>query len=215
MKTTLLLAAALAAIAGTGCANLERSRDLANPAVSGTTLAQQVCSTCHGVTGNAVSPNFPNLAAQRSAYVDAQLKGFRSHSRADPVGFEYMWGLSRHLTDAQIASLASYYEAQSLQPPPSAPGDATRVAAGGTIFRTGLPDKGVPACVGCHGDDGLGRDNIPRIAGQHADYIVKQLAVFQRSNDRPEGAVMKVVAHELSLDDVQNVAAFAQSLAKR
>jgi cytochrome c553 len=166
------------------------------------------------VTGNSVSPNFPNLAAQRPAYVEAQLKGFRSHSRADPVGFEYMWGLSRHLTDAQIASLASYYEAQRLEPPPIAQGDTARAAAGEAIFRSGLPDKGVPACFGCHGDDGLGRDNTPRIAGQHADYLVKQLLVFQRTSDRPEGAVMKIVAHELSPQDVQSVAAFAQSLAK-
>ena len=44
------------------CANPERSRDLANPAIAAVTIAQQVCSDCHGVTGNAVSPNFPNLA---------------------------------------------------------------------------------------------------------------------------------------------------------
>lgn len=216
MKTsTLLMAAAVAAIAGTGCANVERSRDLSNPAVAGTTLALQVCSNCHGVTGNSVSPNFPNLAAQRPAYVEAQLKGFRSHSRADPAGFEYMWGLSRHLTDAQVASLASYYEAQRLDPPPVAQGDTARAAAGEAIFRGGLPDKGVAPCATCHGDEGLGRDEIPRIAGQHADYLVKQLLVFQNTTDRPAGALMKVVVHELSPQDVQSVAAFAQSLAKR
>jgi cytochrome c553 len=216
MKTsTLLMAAAAAAIAGTGCANVERSRDLSNPAVSGTTLALQVCSNCHGVTGNSVSPNFPNLAAQRPAYVEAQLKGFRSHSRADPAGFEYMWGLSRHLTDAQIASLASYFESQRLDPSLIARGDAGRLNAGETIFRGGLPDKGVAPCATCHGDDGLGRDEIPRIAGQHAEYLVKQLLVFQNTTDRPAGALMKVVVHELSPQDVQSVAAFAQSLAKR
>ena len=58
------LAAAAAALLVLGCANLDRSRDLANPQVSATTLAQQVCSNCHGLPGNAVSPNFPNLAGQ-------------------------------------------------------------------------------------------------------------------------------------------------------
>ena len=76
----------------TACTNLPRSRDLANPNVSAITIAQQVCSDCHGVTGNSVSPNFPNLAALTSPYLIGQLKGFRSHNRADLAGFEYMWG---------------------------------------------------------------------------------------------------------------------------
>ena len=85
-----------------GCANPERSRDLGNPAIAGSVLAQQTCSMCHGVTGVATSPNFPNLAGQTEGYVVAQLTEFRSHSREDPAGFEYMWGIARRLTDAQI-----------------------------------------------------------------------------------------------------------------
>ena len=69
-----------------GCSNIERSRNLADPRVPATTLAQQVCSNCHGVGGNAVSPNFPNLAAQVEPYVIAQLNGFKSHGRRDPAG---------------------------------------------------------------------------------------------------------------------------------
>lgn len=55
------------------CANPERSRDLANPAVSATTLAQQMCSNCHGMKGSATPPNFPNLAGQTESYFVAQL----------------------------------------------------------------------------------------------------------------------------------------------
>src|SRR5690349_13414424 len=98
--------ALLLVLLATACANTPRSRDTANPDVSGQTLAQQVCSNCHGVTGNSVSPNFPNLAAQQPAYLIAQLEGFRGQSRRDPAGFEYMWGLSRHLSDGQIRQLA-------------------------------------------------------------------------------------------------------------
>ena len=53
--------------------------------------------------------------------------------------------------------------------------------------------------------------NFPRIAGQHADYLVKQLLVFQRTDERPEGSVMKVVAHGLQPQDIENVAAYLQS----
>ena len=56
-----------------GCSNLERSRDLANPAVAPAVTAVQVCSICHGIDGNSVSPNFPRLAAQPAGYLVAQL----------------------------------------------------------------------------------------------------------------------------------------------
>ncbi len=209
-SSTLALLVAAAAFSA-GCANPERSRNLADPNVSATTLAEQVCSNCHGVTGSAVSPNFPNLAGQIEPYFVAQLNGFKSHSRQDPAGFEYMWGLSRSLTDDQIKGLATYYAGQS--PARQAlEGDRSRLDAGKSIFETGVADKGVPACAGCHGDKGQGQANFPRIAGQHADYLVKQLTVFQRTGDRPEGGIMKTVAHELTRQNIDDVASYLQAL---
>ncbi|MEO7337931.1 MAG: c-type cytochrome [Caldimonas sp.] len=200
-----------AALALLGCSNIERSRDLANPDVSASTLAQQVCLNCHGVTGNAVSPNFPNLAGQVEPYVVAQLNGFRNHARSDPAGFEYMWGLSRSLTDDQIKGLAAYYAAQTPMRQ-AIEGDAARLASGKTIFETGVADKGVPACAGCHGAKGEGNAAFPRLSGQHAEYLVKQLVVFQRTEERPEGVVMKVVAHELTRQNIDDVATYLQAL---
>ncbi|MEO7256184.1 MAG: c-type cytochrome [Casimicrobium sp.] len=204
-------AAIAATVATTACTNMPRSRDLGNPNIAAMTIAQQVCSDCHGVTGNSVSPNFPNLAAQTSPYLIAQLRGFKSHNRADPAGFEYMWGLSRSLSDEQIAGLAAYYAAQS---PAANKGrnDATRVSAGKQIFETGVAAKNVPACGSCHGALAQGNATFPRLAGQHADYVVKQLIVFQRTDNRPEGAVMKVIAHDLAPDEIENLAAYLQSL---
>ena len=96
ISRSMLAVAAVASIMG--CTNLERSRSLSDPATPAKTIALQVCSNCHGVAGNAKSPNFPNLAAQRPDYVVEQLTAFRGHGRLDPAGFEYMWGLSRSLT---------------------------------------------------------------------------------------------------------------------
>jgi len=67
--------------------------------------------------------------------------------------------------------------------------------------------------VSCHGANAEGHDQFPRLAGQHADYVVKQLIVFQRSDERPEGAVMKVVAHELRPAQIAEIAAYVQGLA--
>ena len=212
MRTSTLALLVTAVSLAVGCANPTRSRDLGNPSVTATTLAQQVCSNCHGLTGNAVSPNFPNLAGQVEAYSIAQLNGFKSHGRQDPAGFEYMWGLSRSLTDDQIKGLAAYYAAQKPTQQP-VEGAAAQMEAGKAIFQNGLSAKNVPACASCHGAEGRGNAPFPRIAGQHADYLIKQLIVFQRTDERPEGSIMKTVAHELTRQDIENVAAYVQAMA--
>jgi cytochrome c553 len=208
-RLTLALALAVVAL-GAGCSSLERSRDLADPAVSGRTLAQQVCSNCHGLDGNSVSPNFPNLAAQQKDYSVAQLEAFRNPGRSDPAGFEYMWGLSRHLTDKQIGELADYFAAQKVVSPGA--GNPLQAANGKRIFEEGIAAKNTPPCKACHGEDGTGNGMFPRIAHQHADYIVKQLDVFKRTNQRPEGAVMKVIAHGLTKEDRKDVAQYLQGM---
>ncbi len=211
MNTICKTLTATAIVLLAGCANVQRSRDLANPGVSGDTLAVQVCSNCHGATGNSVSPNFPNLAAQQQAYFVAQLTAFKAHSREDPAGFEYMWGLSRSLTEKQIGELAAYFAAQKLERQPIE-GRPERIAAGKAIFTDGIPASSVPACGSCHGADGMGNATFPRIAGQHADYLAKQLAVFQKTDQRPEGVVMKTVTHQLTRENIRNVSAYLQSM---
>ena len=208
MKTMpVVLALALAAA---GCSSIERSRNLANPAVPATTLAQQVCSNCHGVDGNSVNPNFPKLAQQTEPYLVEQLRSFRAHDRHDPPGYEYMWGISRSLSDAQIEGLAKYFSSQ-----PSSinlRASTARAGEGKQIFDKGVPDKGIPPCGACHGPQGQGNDKFPRLAGQHSDYIMKQLLVFQRTDERPEGAVMKDVAHSLTPEHIRNVAAYVEGI---
>jgi cytochrome c553 len=211
MKHAHLVLALLGAGLIAGCANPNRSRDLANPNVPAQVLAQQVCSNCHGIGGTSVSPNFPNLAAQTPAYIVGQLKEFKSHGRDDPAGFEYMWGISRSLSDEQINGLAAYFASQTPAHRP-AEADPQRSGTGKAIYTSGLPDKNVPACMACHGDAAQGNDAFPRLASQHVDYIVKQLIVFQRTNERPKGAVMKTIVHDLSEDDIKNVAAYLQTL---
>lgn len=208
-KTLLALVCGLAAL-GTGCSSLERSRNLADPTVTGETLAAQVCSNCHGLDGNSVSPAFPRLAGQQADYIVAQLNNFRSHQRLDPPGYQYMWGLSRHLTDEQITSMAQYFAKQT--PVREAVGvpDAKALAKGKQIFEQGLPEENVIACVACHGPLGQGMATFPRLAYQHADYIVKQLNVFQNTQERP-GTPMDAVVHPLTGADKSAVAAYLQS----
>ena len=215
MKKTSLMIVAIAAFAASSCSTVDRSRELADPRVPARAIALQVCSNCHGVDGNSPSPNFPSLAAQKEAYVVEQLGAFRKHSRADPAGFEYMWGLSRHLTDEQIQGLAEYYAGQTVRPITYSTGKPRLIDSGKAIFANGVPERNIPACNTCHGPAGLGVGQFPRIANQYADYIVKQLMVFQRTDERPEAAVMKVIAHDLTPENMEAVAAYLEALPLR
>jgi len=73
----------------------------------------------------------------------------------------------------------------------------------------------MPGCTTCHGDKGQGLGAFPRLAGQHADYLVKQLLVFQRTDERPEGSIMKTVAHELTQQNIDDMASYLQALPSR
>ena len=196
------------ALAGTACTNLERSRDLANPRVRPEVTAVQVCSNCHGVDGNSVSPNFPRLAGQQPAYLVAQLENFRSHHRSDPEGFEYMWGISHSLTDDQIKGLAEYFAKQV--PQANRPVDPQLLVAGKEIFEKGVPAKETPPCKTCHGEKAQGMATFPRLAGQHQDYLMKQLQVFRETEGRPD-TPMKQVTHLLNNEEMYAVASYLQA----
>lgn len=207
---SMAFAGALFVLVASGCSSLERSRDLADPRVPGKTLALQVCSTCHGDDGNSVSPQFPKLAGQRKEYLVAQLKGFRGHGRSDPPGPEYMWGISRSLTDEQIDAIADYFAAQATAPHAGG-SDAASVAPGRKIFESGIPETSTPACQACHGAHAQGEGAFPRLAAQHAPYLVRQLHVFQGTDFRPN-TPMKAVTHALTTRQMLDVAAYAESL---
>jgi cytochrome c553 len=170
-------------------------------------VAVTVCGTCHGPTGNSTQPKFPRLAGQNANYLATQLKAFRSQVRGDPDAIGYMWGMAAELDDDTIAALAAYYAAQ--KPDASRAGDAAAIARGREIYEKGISAEGVPACSSCHGPDAHGTQDFPRLAGQHAQYVLKQLASFQ-SNMR-KVAVMHGVAQNLRLPEMESVAAFLEA----
>lgn len=171
--------------------------------------AIHVCNACHGEGGNSVSPAFPNLAAQQPLYLAEQLKLFRAQKRTDSSPQAYMWGISALLDDATIQGLADYYATQ--KPVPGKKGDPKLVEQGRQIFEKGVPSRGVAGCASCHGDNGEGASVFPRIAGQHADYIVRQLQEF-RTRLRPHGVIMaQQVVKNMTNEEMRAVAAYLQA----
>jgi cytochrome c553 len=173
-------------------------------------LAAQVCASCHGPKGRSTSNAFPRLAGQRQEYLQAQLKAFRDRTRADPMAQAYMWGMASQLTDETIAKLAAYFSAQT--PVPGKAGDPKLVETGRAIFEQGLPAANVPACLTCHGKDAEGSATVPRLAGQHPEYLLKQLVMFKSELRSGAGApIMHAITTSLTFDQMQAVAAYLMS----
>jgi cytochrome c553 len=72
-------------------------------------LAIPACADCHGSDALGGGPILPPLGAQPSAYTTAQLTAFRSGERHNDEG-TVMRELSKRLSDADIAAIASYFE---------------------------------------------------------------------------------------------------------
>jgi cytochrome c553 len=171
-------------------------------------LAVGSCGTCHGVHGNSVQPKFPRLAGQNANYLVAQLKAFRAQSRGDPDAIGYMWGMAAQLDDTTIAALADFYSQQKAELPTRS--SSTQITRGREIYEHGIESEGVPACSACHGPDAHGTADFPRLAGQHAQYVLKQLGSFQ-SNMR-DVAVMHGVAQHLQESELEAIAAYLETL---
>ena len=169
--------------------------------------AVNLCSTCHGPRGISTSPEFPILAAQRTGYLAAQIDAFRKQARAEKDAHDFMWGIAGRLDEKIIDGIAAYYAAQ-----PRAPGrtdDPALVAKGKELFDKGLLDRGIPACATCHGANGEGIADFPRLAGQHAKYVAKQLAYIQTLTRA--APVMHGIVKDLTPEEMQAVAAYVQS----
>jgi cytochrome c553 len=175
-----------------------------------TTLQKTIetCSACHGLNGRSVSPTFPSLAAQTVPYLELQLHAFKDQTRADPDAQAFMWGMASQLDDASIGRLAAYYSKQSAAEGKG--GNAPLIAQGKQIFVEGVPTRQIPACASCHGAQAQGNGPFPRLAGQHAPYLLKQLLVIQ--SVLRTAPVMHGVIKDLTRDQMQAVVAYLESV---
>jgi cytochrome c553 len=171
-------------------------------------LAENLCASCHGAQGRGDNPKIPRLAGQQRAYLEVQLKAFRSQSRNDPAAHEYMWGIAATLNDDIVAALADYFAAQA-PAPRTPPTDAKLAAAGKQLFEKGSPERGAPPCTGCHGMNAEGMAVFPRLAGQHSEYLYIQLKLIQ--NKLRDSPVMHGLTKQLREEEINAVVTYLQS----
>jgi cytochrome c553 len=191
---------AASAQVGTAAADVEHQK-------AGEEKAVNLCSTCHGPRGISTSPEFPILAAQRRGYLESQLEAFRAKTREEKIAHDFMWGIAGDLDDHMIDSISRYYAAQP--PAPGKPGDPAMIAKGKQLYEQGVPDRSIPACASCHGADAAGIADFPRLAGQHAKYVVKQIEYIQSLVRK--APVMHGIVKGMTPAEMQAVAAYVQS----
>jgi cytochrome c553 len=178
----------------------------------GEKIAAQVCAACHTADGNSVTPENPVLAGQVSEYIERQLSHFKSDVRPNPI----MKGMASTLSEADMHELGLYFSEQKTKPRTSK--EPKLVEQGRKIYRSGIEKAGVPACMACHGPAGIGIPaQYPRLAGQHASYILKQLKAFkhgERGAHKTDvlGKVMVDISTKLSDEDMAAVSEYVSAL---
>jgi len=176
------------------------------------------CFACHGADGNslAATPNFPNLAGQSASYLYKQLTAFKKGERKDPT----MNAMVMPLDDQAMQDVSEFFAAQAIK---GGEADPALVAAGEAIYKGGIAEIGVPACMACHGPAANGNPGAgyPQLASQKSVYAAKQLKDFRTAAQSPGAGVgrtndankmMRNVAKRMSDPEIKAVASYIQGL---
>jgi cytochrome c553 len=160
------------------------------------------CISCHGDDGQSYNMETPSLGAQPSAFVLIQLYLFREKQRR----VETMTQAAQGLTDDDLRRLSDVIASLPAPKPPAGPVDAARIERARVLARKNH-------CIFCHHSDFSGHENVPRLAAQREDYLLKALREY-KSNARPGyDASMAEVVQPLSdaeLADLAYLMAHAQ-----
>jgi cytochrome c553 len=158
------------------------------------------CAACHGPGGNSLVGESAILAGQSFRYLYLQLRDFQEGRRKHPV----ISSQAEALTRDEVTELAQYFAAQK-QKPNGFKADPVRAARGAKKADEVL-------CTMCHLGGFSGQNEIPRVAGQHFDYIVNQLRAFKARHRTNDAGNMTAVAQTLSDDDIVDLANYIANL---
>ncbi len=159
-----------------------------------------VCVACHGPGGNSTQTTFPILAGQTARYLYLQLRDFQEGRRSDPA----MTPMVKDLTRDELRELADYFARQK-PAPQTFKSDPEK-------SRLGRLKAEETLCTMCHLGGFAGQNEIPRVAGQHYDYVVKQLRDFKARRRTNDAGNMTAVSNTLSDTDIDNLGHFVAGL---
>ena len=169
-----------------------------------------MCIGCHGIIGYQASfPEIyrvPMISGQSAKYIESSLNAYKSGERKHPT----MGAISASLSEQDMADLGAYYAQLA------GAGAGPEVAAAKPNDKVGkLLEKG--ACISCHGANfnKPNAANVPKLAGQHADYLSVALKAYKTENNAKVGrgnAVMSNFAKQYSNAEIKEIAKYIGSL---
>jgi cytochrome c553 len=154
------------------------------------------CLACHGETGRSETPEVPSLGGQNAPYMLIQLYLFREKQRA----FEVMNEAAKGLSDDDLRSFSDGI-ARLSPPKPAADADPARIERGRALAAR-------YHCNVCHRADLAGQDNVPRIAAQREDYLVKTLRDYKSRTRIGYDATMAEALQPVADDEIADLAYF-------
>jgi cytochrome c553 len=159
-----------------------------------------LCAACHGADGNSQLKGIPSLAAQPKLFLENQLVLIREGVR----DIASMKGMLDGVSDTEITELAKYYSDKSLAPVPT-DRDAEVFARGGKLA------EGM-RCGICHLPTYLGREQIPRLAGQREDYLLLSMQQFKNNQAAGRDSNMAAAVYGVSDQDLQDISYYLARL---
>lgn len=155
------------------------------------------CLACHGESGQSATPEVPSLGGQTAPYLLIQLYLFREKQRVVDI----MNQMTKDFTDDDLRAFSDYLaKLPAPKPAPDNP-DPARLARGRALITQNR-------CNACHNLDLAGRDNIPHIADQREDYLLKTLREYKNNTRHGYDASMAEVLAPVSDAQIADLAYF-------
>ncbi|WP_332826592.1 c-type cytochrome [Ramlibacter sp.] len=155
------------------------------------------CMACHGPQGNSQVSSLPSIAGQPQVFIENQLVLIREGLRDVPA----MKGLLEGVQDAEIVQLARFFAAQKPLPTAKGPPDEQVYRRGQALAARGL-------CGSCHLPDFSGRAQIPRLAGQHEEFLLQSLKQFRDHPGPGRDTIMAASLYGFKDDELADMAHF-------
>jgi cytochrome c553 len=155
------------------------------------------CLSCHGEDGRSKKPDVPSLGGQPAPYTLIQLFMFRERLRvAMPMNDD-----TKGLSDDDLQNMATTLAKLPPPEPPIEPSDPQRLARGGALVDQNH-------CNVCHRSDFTGQENVPRLADQREDYLLKTLREYKSGARHAYDATMAEVLQPVDANDLEVLAHF-------
>ena len=190
---------------------MAQAEDLKGDAKAGETK-NAMCIGCHGIKGYQASfpevYKVPMISGQSAKYLVSSLTAYKKGERKHPS----MRGIAETLTDQDIADLSAYYSASGVVAGNELPAKPAKEPSAEVQALLGKAN-----CASCHGANYSKPidPSYPKLAGQHADYLLVALKAYKVENNPKVGrgnAIMAGMAKQYTNAELKAMAGYISSL---